>query len=306
MHLIEDVDLVRSRKVMAYLILRSQEMANEFTQFEHRAWQRVADKYDSTWSSSTRQFIPPLLDAAEVGEKMPARRSLGEGGSILDIGSGPGYVAAAAAERGAIPIGLDFSSAMVAIAREKFPHIEFREGDAQNLPFGDESFDRVVTSFALLHVAEPERVMSEACRVLKRGGRFAFTTWARKEENTFVRLIDDAIQAHAKVDVDLPPGPPFYLYENEESFRDALSRAGFDGASMKFKRHTIQWQVPSADFVFDAETKAGVRTAGLLAQQSPEALRAIKAEIAKALRAYSNANGFAIPKTAYIVAAAKR
>src|SRR3954466_2645729 len=101
-------------------------MANDFTQFEHRGWQRVADKYDATWSTSTRQFIPPLLDAAEVGEKM----------SILDIGCGPGYVAAAAAERGATPVGLDFSSAMVAIAREKFPHIEFREGDAQNLPFG--------------------------------------------------------------------------------------------------------------------------------------------------------------------------
>lgn len=266
-----------------------------FTEFEHSGWERVADKYDATWSSSTRQFIPPLLDLAEVTEKM----------SILDIGSGPGYVAASASERGARATGLDFSSAMVAIAREKFPHVEFQEGDAQNLPFADASFDRVVANFALLHVAEPEGVMSEACRVLKRDGRFAFTTWARKEENVFVRLIDDAIQAHANVDVDLPPGPPFYLYESEEKFRDALSRAGFDGASMKFKRHTIQCQVPSADFVFEAETKAGVRTAGLLAKQTPDALRAIKIEIANAFRDYASGDGFAIPKTAYIVAVTK-
>src|ERR1700741_2096378 len=118
-------------------------MKDSFTEFEHHGWQRVADKYDSTWASSTRQFIEPLLDAADVSAKM----------SILDVGCGPGYVAAAAAERGAHPIGLDFSKEMIAIAKRMFPKIEFHEGDAQNLPFADGRFDRVVASFALLHLA---------------------------------------------------------------------------------------------------------------------------------------------------------
>jgi len=98
-----------------------------FAKFEHEGWQRVAGKYDSVWASSTRQFIPPLLDAAEVAGNS----------SVLDVGCGPGYVAAAAAERGATPRGLDFSKEMVAIAQKRFPHIEFCEGDAQNLPFTD-------------------------------------------------------------------------------------------------------------------------------------------------------------------------
>src|SRR5260370_42458566 len=68
--------------------------------------------------------------------------------SILDVGCGPGYVSVAAAERGAIPIGLDFSEEMIAIAKKKFPRIEFRQGDAQNLPFPDASFDRIVANFA--------------------------------------------------------------------------------------------------------------------------------------------------------------
>lgn len=109
-------------------------MKDAFTKFEHEGWERVAHKYDSVWSSSTRQFIPPLLDAVQVGEKM----------SILDVGCGPGYVSIAAAERGAIPIGLDFSAEMIAIAKKMSPRIEFRQGDAQNLPFPDASFDRVV------------------------------------------------------------------------------------------------------------------------------------------------------------------
>src|SRR2546426_217119 len=123
-----------------------------FTEFEHQGWARVADKYDSVWSTSTRQFIPPLLDAAEVSAKM----------SILDVGCGPGYVSAAAAERGATPTGLDFSKEMVAIARKMFSRIEFQEGDAQNLPFADASFDRVLANFALLHLADPERACGEA------------------------------------------------------------------------------------------------------------------------------------------------
>jgi len=270
-------------------------MSDAFTKFEHEGWERVASKYDSTWSSSTRQFIPALLDAAQLAAKM----------SILDVGCGPGYVSAAASERGAIPIGVDFSQEMIVIAKKMFPQLQFRQGDAQNLAFADATFDRVIANFALLHVAKPERAFTEANRVLKSGGRFAFTTWAKTSENPFVKLVDDAIQAHANLEVDLPPGPPHYLFESEEEFRKALARTGFDGSSMTFKTHRIEWHVPSARFVFDAELNAGVRTAGLLTRQTPETLRKIQTAIEKAVQSYTTGNGFAIPKAAYIVAATK-
>jgi ubiquinone/menaquinone biosynthesis C-methylase UbiE len=268
---------------------------NAFTEFEHEGWQRVADKYDSNWASSTRQFIPPLLDAAKVENGM----------SLLDIGCGPGYVAAAATDRGASATGLDFSAEMIAIAHKGFPHIQFIEGDAQNLPFPDNNFERVVANFALLHLADPERAMTEACRVLKPGGRFAFTTWAKKEENRFIQIVDDAIQAHANLNVDLPPGPPYYLYENTRGFREALERAGFDRNSMTFRVHVIEWQVPTAHFIFDAERSAGVRTAGLLARQTTAALSNIKAAIEAGVQRYAKDGGFAIPKAAYIVSISK-
>src|ERR1700688_3132746 len=137
-------------------------MNDTFTEFEHRGWERVADKYDSVWSTSTRQFIPPLLDASDVLAGM----------SILDVGCGPGYVSGAAAEYGAKPIGLDFSEEMIAIAKKMFSNIEFREGDAQNLPFAGASFDRVLANFALLHLSYPERACAEAFRVLKPCGKF--------------------------------------------------------------------------------------------------------------------------------------
>jgi SAM-dependent methyltransferase len=268
---------------------------SSFTEFEHEGWERVADKYDSVWSSSTRQFIPPLLDAAEVHAKM----------SILDMGCGPGYVSATAAERGAAPIGLDFSKEMIAIAKNMFPQTKFQEGDAQNLPFPDTNFDRVLANFALLHLADPERACAEAFRVLKPGGRFGFTVWAPPSQSPYAKIIDDAIQAHANVNVDLPPGPPHYLFAGREEFRRALERAGFDGDSMKFKLHAIEWSVPSSNYVFEAERAAGVRTAGLLARQTPQALRAIQVATEKAVRAYAKGNRFAIQKAAYVIAVSK-
>jgi ubiquinone/menaquinone biosynthesis C-methylase UbiE len=270
-------------------------MDDAFSRFEHEGWERVANKYDSVWASSTRQFIPPLLDAAEVSSGM----------SVLDVGSGPGYVSAAAAERGATPTGLDFSKEMIAIANKMFPQIRFKEGDAQEMPFGDATFDRVLANFALLHLTDPERAFAEAQRVLKPDGKFGFTTWAQTADNPFVKLVDDAIQAHANLNVDLPAGPPHYLFEDEEGFQKALERAGFDSDSMTFKLHTIEWNVPSPHFVFDAERNAGVRTAGLLARQTPEALRAIQSSIENSVRAYAKGSGFAIPKTAYIVVVSK-
>ena len=271
------------------------EMTGDFAQFEHEGWQRVAHKYDSVWSSSTRQFISPLLDAVNLRPGM----------LLLDVGCGPGYVAAAAADRDVIATGVDFSNEMVEIARKLFPAINFQTGDAQQLPFTAQSFDRVVANFALLHVPDPERACAEACRVLKPNGVLGFTVWAPPSDNPYASIIDDALDAHADLNVDLPTGPSHYVYSGEEAFREAMVRAGFDGRSMIFKVHRIEWVVPDPRFVFEAERFAGVRTAGLLARQPPEKLDKIREAIELAVKKYARGNDFAVPKGAYVVAVTK-
>ncbi len=269
---------------------------DDFTRFEHAGWQRVADKYDSSWSSLTRQFIPNLISAAQVSP----------GKSVLDVACGPGYVSAAVKELGAVPTGIDFSEKMIAIAKGMFPAISFIQGDAQNLPFRDASFDRVLSNFGLLHVSHPEMACAEACRVLKPKGRFGFSVWAGPEKNPGARIINDAIEAHADLDVGLPEGPPHYLFGESEECRKVLEQAGFDGTSMTYETRTVEWHHPTASYFFEVERDAGVRTAGLLARQSLEKLHAIRVAIENQMQRYATGNEFVLPMTAHVVTVAKR
>src|SRR5204863_8531515 len=134
---------------------------------EHRGWQQIAFRYHEGFANVTTQSVAALLDAARVGK----------GTRVLDVACGPGYAAAAAAARAATAIGVDFSSEMVEEARGRYPGIEFREGDAEQLSFPDSSFDAVVLNFGMLHLGRPEEALREAHRVLRPGGRIAFTVW---------------------------------------------------------------------------------------------------------------------------------
>ena len=270
-------------------------MKDEFTHFEHEGWERVADKYDAVWSSLTRQFIPYLIDRAQVSSGM----------SVLDLACGPGYVSTAVRKLGAIPTGIDFSEKMVATAKRMFPDISFLQGDGQALPFDDASYDRVLVNFGLLHLAHPEKACREAFRVLRPTGKFGFTIWAEPHENPGGKIVNDAIEAQADLNVEVPEGPSKFLYAKREECRKALQQNGFDGTSMIFETRLAEWSVPTPRYLFEAERDAGVRTAGLLARQSPERLSAICMAIEREVSRYARGNEFVIPMAAHVVAISK-
>ncbi len=225
--------------------------------------------------------------------------------SVLDVACGPGYVSDAVKKIGAIPMGIDFSKKMVAIAETMFPELRFAQGDAQDLPGDDARFDRVLINFGLLHLSRPEQACAEAFRVLKSGGRFGFTVWAGPEENPGAKIVNDAIEAHADLNVLLPEGPPHYLYGENEECRNVLEQAGFDGNSMIYETRSVEWHLPTATYFFEAERDAAVRTAGLLARQSPATLDAIRSAIEEAVRRYARGEEFVIPMAAHVVAISK-
>ncbi len=136
-----------------------------FRDAELAGWDRKAGSYDGTLGSVTPQAIGPLLDAAGAAP----------GVRLLDIACGTGALAAEAARRGTEVVGMDFAPGMVAEAARRHPGVEFRAGDAEAIPLPDASVDAVTCSFGMLHMERPDRVLAEAARVLRPGGRLAMT-----------------------------------------------------------------------------------------------------------------------------------
>jgi ubiquinone/menaquinone biosynthesis C-methylase UbiE len=266
-----------------------------FRDFEHQGWstESVAVGYRDHLSGVTAQAIGALLDAAGVGR----------GTRVLDVATGAGYAAAAAAERGAVAVGVDFSTTQLILARREYPAIEFREGDASALPFPDRSFDAVVSNFGMPHFPDPDAFLGEALRVLRSGGRTAFSVWASPQESIGFGIIYGAVQAHGRMDVPLPPGPNFFLFSDPAQCERSLHAAGFRLATVT-KVPQI-WRVTSPDAHFEAIMKGTVRAAALLRAQTPEALASIRDAIRKAAGAYARDGALELMMPA-VVAAAER
>jgi ubiquinone/menaquinone biosynthesis C-methylase UbiE len=243
-----------------------------FREFEHAGWEKLPARYHEAFARLTTQAIGPLLDIVLVKK----------GTVLLDVATGPGYVAAAAAARGAEVTGLDFARAMVAEASRRYPAVKFQEGDAEELPFADASFDAVTMNFGLLHLATPERAIGEACRVLRPGGRFAFTVWAQPSESRGFGIVLAAIQKHGNMNIELPAGPPFFRFSEEAECRRVLLEAGF--TSPEFRKIPQTWRLASPEALFDIMLGSTVRTGALLRAQTPQALAAIRAEVVAAAK----------------------
>ena len=247
-----------------------------FRQFEHKGWQEVAVRYHDSFAPITIQSVEPLLNAVHAGKNT----------RLLDVACGPGYVAAAAASRGASAVGLDFSSEMVIEARRRHPGVEFVEGDAERLALSDSSFDAVVFNFGMLHFAQPERALSEAHRVLKTGGRIGFTVWAAPDKAKGFSIILAAIQKHGDLNVPIPPGPPFFRFSDPEESKAVLRATGFSEPRVEEVPQT--WKLSSPDELFNVMYHASVRNAALLRAQKPEVLESIRAEIRQEVERYGS------------------
>jgi SAM-dependent methyltransferase len=264
-----------------------------FQAFERAAWQDAASSYDATFGSLTRQAIGALLDAVRLAPNE----------KLLDVASGPGYVAAAATARGARVTAVDFSPEMVKLARSQNPGVEFQMGDAEKLSFPDGGFDAAVMNFGMLHLAQPDRALAEALRVLRPGGRYAFTVWAKPEDALGFGIVLDAIRKHGNPDAPLPPGPPFFRFSDAGECETALKVAGFRNVDVR--RVTQVWRFSDPATLFEAFLSGSVRTQALLKAQSAQALAAIRDAVGTAAAGFQDHGTVQIPMPAVLASAEK-
>lgn len=249
--------------------------ADAFNEFEAAGWEERAGDYHRFFGSLTTRVIEPLLDAAEVGP----------GDRVLDLASGPGYAAAAAAGRGAEAVGVDVAGEMVTLARRLHPRIEFLRASGERLTLPDDSFDAVVGNFFILHLGRPERGAAEAARVLAPGGRLALSTWDVPARTRLLGVFMEAAhQAGATPTPGIPEGPPFFRFAEESEFKALLEGVGLTDVAVRTV--TFTYRVGGADELWAGFRDGTVRMRAIVFAQPPETLARIRASFDRLVAEY--------------------
>jgi len=254
-----------------------------FKEFEVAGWRESGrgDAYDAVVGRVTARVAEPLLDAVGVRA----------GTSLLDVATGTGHVAGAAAARGARGVGVDISEEMLARARRLYHGVEFALGDAEELAFEGHAFDAAVAAFLLHHVPSPERVLGELARVAR---RVAVAQWDATERARLIGLVTDAIAAAG---VEPPRGRPVGPSRERLARDDELHRL-FEGAGLADVRvDTVAFVEPmrDADELWEGVLGGSVNTRATVLAQAPDVQQRIRDELARLVDPHRRESGIDVP-----------
>jgi ubiquinone/menaquinone biosynthesis C-methylase UbiE len=230
-----------------------------------------------------------LLDALGVEAGM----------TLLDVACGTGNVVIPAAERGATVTGLDITPKLLEVARERAAEAgveaELVEGDAENLPFDDGSFDRVTSVFGTMFAPDHSRAAAELVRVCRPGGRVGFCAWTPQGLNG---------RMFGVVGSYLPPPPdgfqPPVLWGEEAHVRDLLSPLGVEPS---FERRSIPLEADSVeDWVATGERHLGPMVMAKAALEPEGRWEALRGDLVSLYESYNEAtDGSMRAQTEYLM-----
>ena len=143
----------------------------------------LKQRHRVVWASGDYDQIAKGIQA--VADHVVRSARIRAGDRVLDIACGTGNTALMACARGAAVTRLDLTPELLGIARKRgaeagYSDITWKEGDAENLPFPDGTFDVVVSSCGLMFAPDQQKVANEVARVTSRGGRIAIQAWTRE------------------------------------------------------------------------------------------------------------------------------
>jgi SAM-dependent methyltransferase len=136
----------------------------------------------STWMAGNYDYFSRFMESSAA--QFLARLPLGPGDRVLDVACGSGQLALLAARKGAKVTGVDIATNSIEAARGRAGSegldATFDEGDAEQLPYRDETFDLVASIYGAMFAPRPERVARELVRVCRRGGTIGMANWTKE------------------------------------------------------------------------------------------------------------------------------
>jgi SAM-dependent methyltransferase len=263
-----------------------------FKGLEYAGWQKGAASYDDLLGSVTRHAMEPLLDATDVRPQS----------HVLEVCCGLGYGAGVALARQARAVGIDFAPAMVEAARARYPAAVFKQGDAEALDFDSGDFDAVICAFGVNHLQHPALAMSEALRVLRPGGMYAFTMWCAPGKSKFHQLVFESIRTYGTLDVPLPAAPSPFHFSEPDTCTAALLGAGF--VDPRVTEVPLAFRPRAPEQVL-ALTYSAVRLEMILSLQAAHARERIHRAIVEGAERFRSGAKIEIPMPAVLASAAK-
>jgi len=194
-------------------------------------------------------------------------------------------------------LGIDLASGMVELAKSKgeergLKNLTFRQADAEDLPFAEESFDVVLCNHGLVHTADRIKALREMWRVLKRDGLLALSVWSTPDRALTIGIVAKTIRECYPAAI-VPGAPMWFDFGPEGVLQKALSDAGFHEISVA--RHTIVQQMRNGEEYWAAVVGISGRLQMLLQSIPPEVASNIKGDVIKAAENFRTGEGIGIP-----------
>ena len=270
---------------------------SDFEKMERDGWGNpsIAKGYADGFETATRLVANKLADAVFAGPNT----------KVLDLCTGHGVVANELVAREAEVVGLDFSAPMIALAKSFVPTAQFVQGDAMDMEFANDSFDAVTIGFGVPHFPDPRRGLLEASRVVKPGGKIAFSIWQGRGSNGSFGWLFDAVERLADPLITLPAGPDAHALTDFSIAKPMVEDAGF--ADVKLVNVQSELSVQSPDFLFDLFDGGAVRTASLLSRQPETRRDAIRNDLAARTQSEGirQGTGYLVPAPSVVISAVR-